>query len=152
MINRLDDAHIDMVLHTQHIGRLACCRSGQPYVVPITYVYRDGYVYGHTNEGEKISIMRENPLVCFEVDQIQDMLRWRSVIAKGEFEELTGAAAAAALDLLCTRLADYVRGEKSFPKEGDEHEEVLKRIRMKPAKGVVYRIRLTEKAGRYERI
>src|SRR4051812_3335629 len=88
VINELDQAHIDIILETQHIGRIACCRDNQPYVVPVTYVYKGGYVYGHTNEGEKIDIMRGNPHVCFEVDDIQDMVRWRSVIARGTYEEL----------------------------------------------------------------
>ncbi len=47
------------------------------------------YVYGHTMEGMKINMMRKNPRVCFEVDVMQNMANWKSVIAWGEFEELS---------------------------------------------------------------
>ncbi|MEB2777424.1 hypothetical protein SYJ56_19070 [Algoriphagus sp. D3-2-R+10] len=32
--------------------------------------------------------MRNNPRVCFQVDSIENMTNWRSVIAWGEFEEM----------------------------------------------------------------
>jgi len=119
--------------------------------VPVTYVYGAGRVYGHTNDGLKIRIMREKPLVCFQVDDIQDMDKWRSVIAWGRFEELHGEAAAKALDLLISRLAPSVASSTSLPEKGDVMEEVSKRIRLRPSKGVVYSIALSEKTGRFER-
>jgi nitroimidazol reductase NimA-like FMN-containing flavoprotein (pyridoxamine 5'-phosphate oxidase superfamily) len=46
------------------------------------------YVYAHTKEGLKIEMMRTNPMVCFEVDVMESMSNWRSVIAWGKFEEI----------------------------------------------------------------
>jgi nitroimidazol reductase NimA-like FMN-containing flavoprotein (pyridoxamine 5'-phosphate oxidase superfamily) len=47
-------------------------------------------VYCHTHEGTKLDMMRQNPKICFEVDDLMDMANWRSVIAKGTFQELIG--------------------------------------------------------------
>lgn len=44
--------------------------------------------------------MRANPEVCSQVDEIDDMANWRSVIAWGRYEELKGELAIAAMNLL----------------------------------------------------
>ncbi len=36
----------------------------------------------------KLALMRKNPSVCFEVDDMQNMANWKSVIVQGKFEEL----------------------------------------------------------------
>ena len=86
----LDREHAELLLKTHDFGRIGCCGDNRPYVVPISYVYEDGCIYGHTNDGKKLKVMRENPFVCFEVDEIESFLRWRSVICTGRFEELHG--------------------------------------------------------------
>jgi nitroimidazol reductase NimA-like FMN-containing flavoprotein (pyridoxamine 5'-phosphate oxidase superfamily) len=35
-----------------------------------------------------MELMRGNPEICFQVDEMKDMSRWKSVIAWGKFEEL----------------------------------------------------------------
>ena len=37
----------------------------------------------------KLNMMRENPKVCFQVEHLENMVKWQSVICWGEFEELT---------------------------------------------------------------
>ena len=39
--------------------------------------------------GMKIEIMRKNPNVCFEVDEMKSFTNWKSVIAWGEYQELS---------------------------------------------------------------
>jgi hypothetical protein len=36
----------------------------------------------------KINIMRKNPDVCFEVEQIKTYTRWKTVLAWGRYQEL----------------------------------------------------------------
>jgi uncharacterized protein len=69
-------------------GRLGCARNNQPYVVPIYFAYEPDRLYGFATSGQKIEWMRENPLVCVEVDEVADHNRWESVIAVGRYEEL----------------------------------------------------------------
>jgi hypothetical protein len=40
-------------------------------------------VCGHSADGLKITMMRANPHVCFEVDHRENLANWRSVVAWG---------------------------------------------------------------------
>jgi uncharacterized protein len=70
------------------LGRLACARENQPYVVPIYFAYEEPYLYGFTTLGLKIEWMRSNPLVCVELDEMDGHDQWTSVIVFGRYEEL----------------------------------------------------------------
>ena len=89
MIGELALSEMDALLGEEIVGRIGCCADDVVYIVPINYVYDGGSVYGHTGEGMKVRIMRAHPNVCFQVDQIEDIGSWRSVIAWGNYEELT---------------------------------------------------------------
>ena len=89
MIHELHPDEIESVLHRHHVGRLACVLAGEPYIVPITYTYQDGFIYGHTLPGQKLDAMRAEPRVSFEVDERWETDTWRSVVVRGVFEELT---------------------------------------------------------------
>ena len=141
MLGELTVEQIEEVLRDNIIGRVGCHAYGRTYVVPITYAYESGYVYAHTAEGMKLHMMRENPHVCFEVDYMDDIANWRSVIAWGTFEELKGERAERALQVLVDRIEleiDGPPGKSVHPHSG-----------MAPA--VIYRIELEEKTGRFER-
>ena len=72
MLGELNDTEIRNVLSSQVLGRLACSKGNQPYIVPVTYTYDDEYIYGQSNIGKKLRILRKNPNVCFEVDTMTD--------------------------------------------------------------------------------
>jgi nitroimidazol reductase NimA-like FMN-containing flavoprotein (pyridoxamine 5'-phosphate oxidase superfamily) len=69
-------------------GRLACARNNQPYVIPIYFAVSNDMIYSFATCGKKIEWMRENPLVCLEVDQVRSQNYWDSVIVLGKFEEI----------------------------------------------------------------
>jgi uncharacterized protein len=71
------------------VGRLACARDNQPYVVPIHFAFNGNYIYGFTTLGQKIEWMRSNPLVCLEVDEKITDQQWTSIIVFGRYEELS---------------------------------------------------------------
>lgn len=75
------------LLSAWRIGRLGCVDNGEPYVVPINYVFEDGSIYSHSLPGRKIDAMRAHPRACLQVDEIENDFEWRSVIAYGNFEE-----------------------------------------------------------------
>jgi nitroimidazol reductase NimA-like FMN-containing flavoprotein (pyridoxamine 5'-phosphate oxidase superfamily) len=103
----LSRAEIDEFLRGQRIARLGCHAHGVTYVVPLIYAYENGSVVAVTTEGRKTAMVRENPRVCVEVDEYDGDGRgsWRSVIAGGTCEELTGDAVEPALALLRERFA-----------------------------------------------
>ena len=90
MLGHLDEHQMNNLLSSQVIGRLACSAGDQPYLVPLTYTFDGSYIYGQTKEGMKLDVLRKNPNVCFEVDQMTDMANWQSVIVLGVLEEVTG--------------------------------------------------------------
>jgi uncharacterized protein len=79
---------IDLLKGT-NIGRLACVKDLQPYVVPISFVYSPNFIYGFSTVGQKVDWMRANPLVCLEVDEIANRQNWRTVVIFGKYQELT---------------------------------------------------------------
>ena len=76
------------LLQTAKVGRLGCVDNGEPYIVPINYIFEDDSIYSHTLPGRKLDAMRAHPRACLQIDEIRDDLNWRSAIAYGNFEEL----------------------------------------------------------------
>ena len=94
--------------------------------------------------------MRENPAVCFQTDSIDTMVNWRSVIVWGEFEELRSEEEQRqGLKILNDRFGPYVLSESVKPSHGHSHPPEIVEKGMKP---IIYRIRVTEKSGRYEKL
>ena len=100
MSGQMDKDQIEEFLKSQVVGRLGCTDGDKVYVVPITFAYDNGCIYGHTKDGLKIRIMRKNPNVCFETDWVKDLSNWKSVIAYGTYEELDKNEANKGLDIL----------------------------------------------------
>jgi nitroimidazol reductase NimA-like FMN-containing flavoprotein (pyridoxamine 5'-phosphate oxidase superfamily) len=80
-------ASLDLLTRIR-LGRLACARANQPYIVPIFFAYHENSLYCASTIGQKIEWMRENPLVAVEVDEIDSAQQWESVIVSGRYEEL----------------------------------------------------------------
>ena len=100
MLGELNAEEIEEVLHSEVIGRIGCVSDGWPYVVPVSYAYDGESIYAHSAEGLKISAMRDSPRVCFEVERIESMKKWRTVIARGQFEPVWRDDEERAMDLL----------------------------------------------------
>jgi uncharacterized protein len=76
-------------LASSGLGRLACARDNQPYVVPIYFAVDGDALYAFSLPGQKIDWMRENPRVCLETDAVKSGEDWSSVVVVGRYEELT---------------------------------------------------------------
>lgn len=148
MLGTLDDSQIRNVLSSQVLGRLACTDGEYPYIVPLTYSYDGKYIYGQTCEGTKLSILRRNPHVCFEADMMTDMANWQCVLAFGEFEELQGEAAEKAREILFGRVFSLMTSSTLHAHEHANGEVVDDSNRVKP---VMYRIKINELSGRFEK-
>jgi uncharacterized protein len=149
MLGMLSPDEIETLLAAEVVARIGCHAEGRTYVVPVTYAYDGEALVIQSADGQKVRMMQQNPLVCVEIDHIDDLANWRSVIAWGRFEELFGAAAIAALALLRDRLASLVVSETSPGGAALREGEVP--IRRGNGHAALYRIHLTEKTGRFER-
>jgi len=104
MLGHLNNIQINNLLTSQVVGRIACTDGRQPYIVPVTFVFDGKYIYGQTNEGHKLELLRKNPNVCFEIDAMTDMRNWQSVLVYGKFEELKNTMAEKVRHHLFTRV------------------------------------------------
>lgn len=87
-IHEMSEIDCRRTLQRATVGRLACARENQPYVVPIHFAFDGHYIYAFTTLGQKIEWMRTNPRVCLEVDERVSHNRWQSIIVFGRYEEL----------------------------------------------------------------
>ena len=142
MLGELTAAQCEEVLRAAVIARIGCLSDGRIYVVPVTYVYDGTYVYGHAMDGAKLRAMRANPHVCVEVEQVDDLSNWRSVIAWGTFEECDGPDWDAGLAMLAERIMPLLTLPANQP---PPDLSVLR-------SGSVYRIKLDVKTGRFEQV
>jgi nitroimidazol reductase NimA-like FMN-containing flavoprotein (pyridoxamine 5'-phosphate oxidase superfamily) len=88
MIGKLNETDIEALLERNVIGRLGCTDGETVYVIPINYIYHNNHILAHSTEGKKIDFMRSHPAVCFQVDEIENLVNWQSVIVWGDFEEV----------------------------------------------------------------
>jgi len=148
MIGELSKREMEAVLRSGIVARLGCHAEGRTYVVPITYAYDGTSLIGHSALGLKVDMMRQNPAVCVEVDQVDDPGHWRSVIAWGRYEELEGEAALEAMERLVARFESLALSETSRPSH--RMAEAYRSGEGYPD-AVVYRIHLEAMTGRFER-
>ncbi|MDB5253585.1 MAG: pyridoxamine 5-phosphate oxidase family protein [Flaviaesturariibacter sp.] len=148
MFGELTSHQIDAFLKNQLVGRIGCSSAAhETYVVPISYAYDGNAIICHTHEGKKAELMRQNPNVCFEVDDLTDMGNWKSVIVQGRFEELVDRQERhRAMTVLLNRYLPMISSVtvhlgKYWPFPPDDTGEI---------EGVVFRIAVREKSGRFE--
>ena len=149
MLGELTPEQMNAVLFNEVVGRIGCHGEGRTYIVPVTYAFDGDAIYAHSAEGLKIRMMRANPHVCFQVDQRENLANWRSVVAWGVYEELDGKEAMDALQILVTRLMSLVASETLRLPDGP-YRTTAKPVIDAP-KSIVYRIRFTERTGRFEK-
>jgi nitroimidazol reductase NimA-like FMN-containing flavoprotein (pyridoxamine 5'-phosphate oxidase superfamily) len=149
MLGTLSPAEIEDLLQTEVVARLGCHAEGRTYVVPITYAYDGEGLLIQSADGQKLRMMHQNPWVCVEVDHIENLANWRSVIAWGRFEELLGDAATAALARLRVRLQPLMVSQTTPGAETLAAGEAP--VRSGNGHASIYRIHLLEKTGRFER-
>lgn len=150
MLGQLTPAEMEELLRNNMIGRLGCSDENMTYVVPISYLYDNGILLCHSRDGMKIEMMRRNPNVCFEVDEIRDYNNWRSVIAWGIYEELTTEE-----DITYARqfFTDYMLQMKTEATTAPPHlqEERFREYMPDYIPAIYYRIHLQKVTGRFER-
>ncbi|MBA3853714.1 MAG: hypothetical protein C0503_04810 [Gemmatimonas sp.] len=83
VFRELDTDECIALLNRHNVGRMAISHRDRIELVPIHYVYDDGWLYGRTAVGTKIEMVSHNRWVAFEVDEVRDTFDWASVVVKG---------------------------------------------------------------------
>ena len=144
----LNAAEIEDVITNQILARIGCHYDNRTYVVPISYAYDGSNFYCHSYEGMKTQMMRKNPKVCLQIDNMKNMADWKSVVCWGEAIELTKEMERTeAINHLLARKLPIQSSETThlfydwpFTDSGDH---------LLP--GALFRIKITEKSGRFEK-
>jgi nitroimidazol reductase NimA-like FMN-containing flavoprotein (pyridoxamine 5'-phosphate oxidase superfamily) len=142
LIRELSPTECAEVLERMDVGRLACCKDGQPYVVPIHYSLdvERSCLYSFSAIGQKVLWMRQNPKVCLEVEDIGDRTHWQTVVVFGRYEEIHDSPEEAEA---------RQRAEKRFQKRRDWWLPAAARVEShQPHAVVVYRIQIEKVTGR----
>jgi nitroimidazol reductase NimA-like FMN-containing flavoprotein (pyridoxamine 5'-phosphate oxidase superfamily) len=80
---KLGAARCRALLKRHHAGRIAFTFKNRVDIEPIGYVLSGQWLYCRTAVGTKLALMRRNPWVAFEVDEVEGAFDWRSVVVHG---------------------------------------------------------------------
>ena len=84
---RTDEAR--EVLGSINYAHLAMAKDNIPYVVPVHYAFDGGDLYVYTTKGKKADIIRVNPEICLQAEDVEDNENWKSVMVAGTAEQIT---------------------------------------------------------------
>jgi nitroimidazol reductase NimA-like FMN-containing flavoprotein (pyridoxamine 5'-phosphate oxidase superfamily) len=73
----------DDLLQQNRVGRLAFTFHDRVDIEPVHYVYADGWLHGRTSPGTKVATLLHHPWIAFEVDEVQGLFDWQSVVVHG---------------------------------------------------------------------
>jgi nitroimidazol reductase NimA-like FMN-containing flavoprotein (pyridoxamine 5'-phosphate oxidase superfamily) len=79
----LTRAECDELLESNHVGRIAFTFRDRVDLEPVHYVHADGWLHGRTSPGTKLATLLHHPWVAFEVDEVDGLYDWRSVVVHG---------------------------------------------------------------------
>lgn len=150
MTGDLNLQQINNILCSQVVGRIACCDTKHPYIVPVVYSFDGQSIFAQTFEGRKMDIMRKNPNVCFQVDVSHDIYNWQSVMVFGQFEEIKDENIEAIRETHFSKVMPLMTNSSIHQHEHDEGSghELEDTNRVKP---IMFRIIINEKSGRFEK-
>lgn len=133
--------HDDIValLARNRVGRIAYAVHDRVDIEPIHFVYADGWIYGRTSRGTKLSSLLRNRWVAFEVDEVHSLFDWCSVVVHGAVYFLDPDPTSLTTQRTWERAIELLR--RLVPQTLQEGDPV-------PHRDVVFRIAVQEATGR----
>ena len=137
-IEALGAEEITAILARNRVGRIAFTMHDRVDIQPLHYVYSQGWIYGRTSHGSKLTALAKNKWVAFEVDEVTSLFDWRSVVVHGGVYRLDSDSTPEAKETFGHAL-DLLR--RLLPATFREDDPV-------PQRDVVFRIAVQESSGR----
>ncbi len=137
-IRTLSREQCEQILARNHVGRIAYSWKNNVDIEPLHYVFDAEWLYGRTSRGTKLIVTGEQwwP-VAFEVDEVEGLFQWRSVVVHGGFyaipedgPEWHEIARKKGVELLRTLLPETLTPDDPVP-----HRKVLFRISLQEVTG-----------------
>lgn len=137
-IREMSAASCLSLLRRQTVGRLAFSFQDRVDIAPIHYVYSEGWLFARTAHGAKMTTIRHVPWVAFEVDEIEGVFDWKSVVVHGTVYTVERDAGPSEARLWRTGIT---RLERIVPGTGTDDDPV-------PFRTVVFGIHVDSLSGR----
>ena len=138
VFRELTHAECLALLDRHQVGRLAFTQRERLDIEPIHYVHRDGWLYGRTQPGTKLEVLLHNRWVAFEVDEVEALFDWRSVVVRGGLYLLRAEGS----DAERARYAQGVAAVRRLIPEAFTPDDPT------PERAVLFRIHVDELSGR----
>jgi len=147
MMKNLKQSECLELLADNYLGHLGFISGRSPYVTPITYFFdaEEKSILSYAANGHKIDAMRKYEFVSLQVQQVDSIENWRSVLVHGTFEELEGSTAKKYLHKFATGVQETIertKGEK--PKFISDFSSKLQGREVP----IVYRIHIKDMTGK----
>jgi nitroimidazol reductase NimA-like FMN-containing flavoprotein (pyridoxamine 5'-phosphate oxidase superfamily) len=129
---------VEEMLNRHNVGRMAYSFHDRVDIEPIHFVYADGAMYGRTASGSKLTTLLHHPWVALEIDEVDGLFDWRSVVVKGTVYVVEQGLSSDVAEHY-ERAVEAIR--TLVPDAFTEDDPV-------PARSIVFRIHIHEKRGR----
>lgn len=134
----LDSSECERILSRNHVARLAFSFHDRVDIEPVHYVYDRGSMFGRTSPGTKLTTLAHSHWMAAEVDEVDGLFDWRSVVVHGSLytvsPDVPGAESAA-----WARGVEVLRA--LIPETGTAADPVAFR-------SVIFQIRIEQLTGR----
>jgi uncharacterized protein len=89
----MDRNAAEALLRRHHVGRMAFTHHDRVRIRLVNYVFADGWIYARMEPGEGVVTLRHNQWIAFEVDEVDGIFDWRTVIVHGSVHFLLDPSA-----------------------------------------------------------
>lgn len=137
-IRELSQAEMVEFLRSQQVGRIAYAFKGVVNIVPVHYVYDDGWLYGRTSTSPKLTTLAHSHWIAFEVDDVRSPVDWTSVVIRGSFRPMDPDGSPDEKEAL-ERATGLLR--RAYP-------DAFTSLDVTPHRTIVFRIHIDEASGR----
>ena len=134
----LTAAECEKVLSRNHVARLAFSFHDRVDIEPVHYVYERGWIFGRTSLGSKLTTLAHSHWVAAEVDEIDGIFDWRSVVVHGSFYTVSPDVPGAEADAWA-RGVELLR--TLIPETGTTDDPV-------PFRTIIFQVKVEETTGR----
>jgi nitroimidazol reductase NimA-like FMN-containing flavoprotein (pyridoxamine 5'-phosphate oxidase superfamily) len=122
-----DRMEVEAIIAEAKVCRLAMCDGTQPYIVPLSFGYRNNTLFFHSaTEGKKLELLARNPRVCFEMDVGVDVKRGETACEFGmQYRSVIGFGAARIIDDLSEKTEALDLITKHYSGSPEDYPEAL---------------------------
>jgi nitroimidazol reductase NimA-like FMN-containing flavoprotein (pyridoxamine 5'-phosphate oxidase superfamily) len=134
----LDRSECEAILERNVVGRIAFSFHDRVDIEPLHYVYDGAWLFGRTSPGSKLTTLQHSQWVAFEVDEIEGLFDWRSVVVHGAVYVVSAEGSESEAEALRRGIAMLRR---LIPETGSADDPVAFRT-------VVFRLHIDRLTGR----